>query len=220
MARRGTKSGWRILLFLAALAVIWITEFDLPKKSGSGSGEPTSFGFEKFEGCQLVTHRQNDGDSFRVRLPDGRVEQFRLYFVDAPESDFRTYKGGRDNHDRIRDQAKALGLPDPAAAVEVGKAAKTRTLALLDSAPFTIHTRWDDPFGDRRYHAFVSPSRGPWLHETLVRDGLVRIHTKGSDLPDGTRQKEQLKKLRSLEEEARRGGRGAWGGRGGSHRTR
>src|SRR5690606_41234380 len=54
---------------------------------------PTTF--ERFEGCQLVDHRQNDGDSFRVRLPNGRVEQFRLYFVDAPESDFRTYKGGR-----------------------------------------------------------------------------------------------------------------------------
>src|SRR5690606_38293419 len=126
----------------------------------------------------------------------GRVEQFRLYFVDAPESDFRTYKGGRNNHDRIQDQAKALGLPDPAAAVEVGKAAKKRTLTLLGSAPFTIHTRWDDPFGDRRYHAFVSPANGPWLHEILVRDGLARIHTKGSNLPDGTRQKEQLKKLR------------------------
>ena len=49
------------------------------------------------------------------------------------------------------------------------------------------------------------------LEETLVREGLVRIHTKGADLPDGTPVKERLKQLRELEKDAKQARRGAWG---------
>ncbi|MGH9882290.1 MAG: hypothetical protein ACRD6N_12710 [Pyrinomonadaceae bacterium] len=39
--------------------------------------------FERFDGCVLAPDEWTDGDSFRVRLLDGRSETFRLYFVDG-----------------------------------------------------------------------------------------------------------------------------------------
>jgi hypothetical protein len=36
--------------------------------------------------CVLAPDEWSDGDSFRVRLLDGRLETFRLYFVETTES--------------------------------------------------------------------------------------------------------------------------------------
>lgn len=218
MARRGPKGSWQVVLLLVAACVLWALENRGSRPDGRGSRKPVpgesaaraSGGYELFEGCRLEEHRQNDGDSFRVRFPDGRVEELRLYFVDAPESAFRSYSNGENNHDRIAQQAADFGVTAEQA-VEIGKQAKQRTHGLLARAPFAVHTRWDDPFGDRRYHAFVRPSSGPWLHEALVREGLVRIHTKPADLPDGTPAKSHLHDLRELEKTARREKAGAWG---------
>lgn len=226
MARRGPKGTWQVVLLLIAAALLWVVEHQRdrpaarPENSSGpvspGPGKPpasrpaSTGGYEVFTGCRLEDHRQNDGDSFRVRLADGRVEQFRLYYVDAPESDFRSYASGDNNHQRIAEQAEDLGISDQRA-VEIGKRAKQRTREILGRAPFTVHTMWDDPFGDRRYHAFIQPSTGPWLHETLVREGLVRIHTKPADLPDGTPVKQRLRELRELETGAKRARQGAWG---------
>ena len=41
--------------------------------------------FERFDGCKLEPDEWTDGDSLRVRLPDGRLETFRLYYVDTTE---------------------------------------------------------------------------------------------------------------------------------------
>lgn len=41
---------------------------------------------EQFDSCVLEPDEWTDGDSFRVRLPDGRFETFRMYFVDTTES--------------------------------------------------------------------------------------------------------------------------------------
>lgn len=215
MARRGPKASWQIVLLLIAAAVLWLVEQqrDRPadRPDPGSSGKPAlRDGYEAFTGCRLEEHRQNDGDSFRVRLPDGRVEEFRLYYVDAPESDFRSYGNGQNNHRRIAEQAEDLGVSDPQA-VEIGRRAKTQVREVLARGPFTLHTSWDDPFGDRRYHAFVQPPSGPWLHEMLVREGLARIHTKPADLPDGTPVKQRLRQLREAEQEARQAGKGAWG---------
>lgn len=218
MARRGPKGGWQLVVLLIAACLLWALENRNGRPEGRGRSTPPAGesrprqagGYEVFEGCRLDEHRQNDGDSFRVRFPDGRVEQLRLYFVDAPESAFRSYANGENNHDRIADQARDFGITAQQA-VEIGKQAKQRTHDLLSRAPFTVHTRWDDPFGDRRYHALIQPATGPWLHETLVREGLVRIRTKPADLPDGTSANEHLRDLRELEKTARRTGTGAWG---------
>lgn len=226
MARRGPKGTWQLVLLLIAALVLWA--IDQRNASPSGKRPPSSpsdpagssatplpkpavrGGYEEYAGCRLEEHRQNDGDSFHVRLPDGRIEQFRLYYVDAPESAFRSYAGGDNNHDRIADQADDFGISDEQA-VEIGKRAKQRVQDTLARGPFTLLTAWDDPFGDRRYHAFIRPAAGPWLHEMLVREGLVRIHTKPADLPDGTTVKQRLRELRELEKTAKRAGQGAWG---------
>jgi endonuclease YncB( thermonuclease family) len=214
MARRGSKPTWQLVLLLVLAALAWVLE---PRMRSGAGGKPSAGGsraatasYETFTACRLEEHRGNDGDSFLVRLPDGRVEQFRLYYVDAPESAFRRYGGGRDNHQRIREQAAAFGIAEQAA-VDIGRQAKERVRERLGRQPFTLHTRWDDPFGDRRYHAFVAPAGHGQLDEELVREGLVRIHTKGAELPDGTPVKVRLRQLRELEREARQAGRGAWG---------
>lgn len=210
MARRGPRKTWQVVLILIAAVVVWALDQRKPPAAEKSGSTPAATGYETFSSCRWQDHKGNDGDSFHVRLPDGRVEQFRLYFVDAPESQFRTYAGGGTNRDRIRDQAQDLGLTDEQT-VEIGKRAKSRVHSLLAGRPFTLQTRWDDPFGDRRYHAFVAPDGGPFLEETLVREGLVRIHTKPADLPDGTPAKERVKQLRELEKQAQRAKRGAWG---------
>jgi endonuclease YncB( thermonuclease family) len=218
MARRGPTKPWQVilLLILAVIAAVLKERKGPPAPSPPPSGAPgkteqrqKTTGYEVISGCRWQDHKSNDGDSFHVRLPDGRVEQFRLYFVDAPESQFRSYRGGATNRERIHEQAQAMGLTDEQA-VGIGQRAKSRVHDLLAARPFTLHTRWDDPFGDRRYHAFVTPDGGPLLEETLVREGLVRIHTKGADTPDGTPVKERLKELKELEKESKQARRGAW----------
>ena len=145
--------------------------------------------YETYYNCKLVKEGSNDGDSFRVELPNGKKEMIRLYYVDAPESAFKTYGGGRNNHERIADQAHDMGGISSEKAVEIGKKAKEFVSHHLSKSPFTIHTEWDDPYGDKRYHAFVEISYNGklrYLHEILVEKGYARIHTKGSILPDNT----------------------------------
>jgi hypothetical protein len=55
----------------------------------SAQKAPPAKPFERFDGCVLTPDEWTDGDSFRVRLPDGRLETFRLYFVDTTESRLR-----------------------------------------------------------------------------------------------------------------------------------
>jgi endonuclease YncB( thermonuclease family) len=224
MARRSTQ-GIRLVLLLVFAVLAWF--FGQPKdaaqrererdrepadtSSSSSSTAATRTGaYETYTGCRYEEHRQNDGDSFRVRMPDGRVEQFRLYYVDCPESDFRTYPGGADNYARIHEQALVFGISDQQA-VEIGKRGKALTHKILTAGSFTLYTRWEDPFGDQRYHAFIQPAGGPFLDETLVREGLARIHTKPAVMPDGTPSKERQARLRALEQEAKKAKRGAWG---------
>ncbi|WP_367875352.1 thermonuclease family protein [Luteolibacter sp. Populi] len=206
-------SGLAWLLGKAGLLDDLVKTESWPKTPPAGKIETRDTGktgaYQKFSGCRYEEHRQNDGDSFRVLLPDGRVEQFRLYFVDCPESQFRTYSGGADNHERIHEQALYFGISDKQA-VEIGARAKARVHELLGKGSFTLHTRWEDPFGDQRYHAFILPSGGPGLDETLVREGLARIHTKGAELPDGIPTKARQAQLRELEGQAKKAKRGAW----------
>lgn len=170
--------------------------------------------YKVFDSCTLANDRGNDGDSFRVKMPGGRTEMIRLYFVDTPESAFKSYGGGQNNHKRIAQQAADLGGITPQQAVEIGKQAKAHTLALLAAAPFSLHTKWDDPFGDRRYHAFVEithDGKKRFLHELLVEKGLARIHTKGAPLLDGTSERKHEDHLLDLQRTAKTKEAGAWG---------
>ena len=127
---------------------------------------PTSKPFERFDGCVLEPDEWTDGDSFRVRLPDSRLETFRLYFVDTTES--------RSRGKRSDEQAVYFGLTR-AQAIDLGRQAKIFTASAL-AQPFTIYTRWRSVFGPTRYYAIVMTSGGRDLNELLVSSGLARIY--------------------------------------------
>lgn len=184
------------------------------KRTPSATKPARTGDYETYTGCTLAEEKGNDGDSFRVQLPDGRKEIFRLYFVDCPESAFKSYSGGQNNHARIDDQAADMGGITPQQAVEIGKKAKDFTLSHLGKAPFTIHTVWDSPFKDARYHAFIELNyngKKRLLHELLVEKGYARIHTKGAKLPDGTPEHTHEKHLLDLQRTAKSSAVGAWG---------
>jgi competence protein ComEA len=225
MAIRARSQTWSSVLVLIAAALAWgwdewqkahASETRKPKseevQSHRGRKPAKTDSYARYDGCLLVKDRLNDGDSFRLRLPDGREETFRLYFVDTPESAFKRYGGGESNQQRLQDQADYFGL-SPDGAVDLGKKAKSYALKLLEAKPVTLFTRWDDPFGDRRYHAFVRLEDGDspaWLDERLVMRGLCRIYTRGTDLPDGTPMARHKERLRDLERTAKREGAGGW----------
>lgn len=216
--RRSKSSSIIPVLILCAAVAIWIYDAynqgklssffntpDAPAKTvtennSEPSEEPISTTpkrigrYDVYQGCTLVSDRGNDGDSFRVKLPEGRTVIIRLYFVDTPESAFKSYGGGRNNHDRIADQAYDMGRITSEQVVEIGKKAKKFVSEHLSKSPFTIYTEWDSPFNDQRYHAFVEISyngKKRFLHELLVEKGYARIHTKGASMPDGSSERKQ-----------------------------
>ena len=238
MRRPAAKTSWFCVLLVIAAVNLWAISQqhatgsrEKPQTRRVGKNHPApethppfaerpvsesgkNGGYEIYRNCTLADYRNNDGDSFLLHLPDGRKAEFRLYFVDTPESAFKRYAGGETNHERIRQQAAELGGITPEQAVETGKKGKTFTLGLLESGPFTIYTCWDSPFHDERYHAFVEVmenGKPRWLHEMLVERGLVRIKTKPADLPDGTPASRHRDHLRDLERRARQNGTGVWG---------
>ena len=179
----------------------------------AGGPQERSSNYEIYRNCRIVQRKSNDGDSFLTALPDGREVILRLYYVDAPESAFRRYENGETNYSRIRQQAAELGGITPEQAVEVGEQAKKFSLQLLENKPFTIHTAWDSPYNDQRYHAFIeviANGKPRWLHELLIEQGLARIKTKPADLPDGTSVPKHLDLLRFRQEAAKADRKGVW----------
>jgi endonuclease YncB( thermonuclease family) len=127
---------------------------------------PPAQPFQRLDGCVLTPDKWTDGDSFRVRLPDGRLATFRLYFVDTTES--------RSRGVRSDEQAAYFGLTRTEA-IELGQKAKAFTAGVLQK-PFTIQTRWRTVFGPTRYYAIVLTAHGHDLNELLVSAGLARIY--------------------------------------------
>src|SRR3712207_6282232 len=85
--------------FIRSLALLAIPVAAL---ESSAQKAPSAKPFERVEGCRLEPDEWTDGDSFRVRLPDGRLETFRLYFIDTTES--------RPQGDRSEQQAAYFGI--------------------------------------------------------------------------------------------------------------
>jgi endonuclease YncB( thermonuclease family) len=162
---------------------------------------PPSKPFERFDGCVLEPDEWTDGDSFRVRLPDGHLETFRLYFVDTTES--------RSRGKRSDEQAAYFGLTR-AQAIELGRQAKIFTASAL-AQPFMIYTRWRSVFGPTRYYAIVITRGGRDLNELLVCSGLALIYGSRTPMPDGRVSREYLAHLQALENEAKAAKRGGWG---------
>ena len=143
-----------------------------------------------------------DGDSFYVEC-GGKNYQFRLYFVDCPETDNRF-------PDRIRDQSQHFGIT-PDQSIKVGFKAKEFTKRMLHR-PFTVLTRWYNARGassQERFYAVVLCD-GKNLAEELVAAGFARPFGMRANFPDGPRSKDFIANLKRLEGRAMRSRVGAW----------
>jgi competence ComEA-like helix-hairpin-helix protein len=155
------------------------------------------------ENCRLISNPANDGDSFHASA--GTSEYiFRLYMVDAPETDALT-------PGRLVEQAKYFAITVPQA-IEVGRAAKEFTREKL-SEPFTVFTRMSDAMGQsrlERFYAFVQTKDGD-LGEQLVRNGLARNYGFKAVPPGLRNSRSELEKIQQFEDEARQEKIGGWG---------
>jgi endonuclease YncB( thermonuclease family) len=153
--------------------------------------------------CRLIPNPANDGDSFHVSA-GAKEYLFRLYLVDAPETDEMTPR-------RLVEQAKYFNITVPQA-IETGRAAKDFTQKKL-SQPFTVFTHMRDAMGQsrlQRFYAFVETKEGD-LGEQIVRSGLARCYGFKTTPPGLTSSRAELEKLQQLEDEAKREKIGAWG---------
>ena len=153
--------------------------------------------------CRLIANPANDGDSFHVSAGD-KEYLFRLYFVDAPETDAMV-------PGRLVEQAKYFEITVPQA-IEVGQAAKEFVRERL-SAPFTVLTHMSGAMGQsrlERFYGFVQTKDGD-LGEQLVRDGLARPYGFKTAPPGLQSSRIEVDKLQQLEDEAKREKIGAWG---------
>lgn len=166
-------------------------------------------GYDRLEGCRLVEHRDNDGDSFHIRHGSRDIE-LRLYYVDTPEK----YLSDRyeDQRRRVAEQGRDFGGISPEQTVQVGLAAKMYTAKLLADRPFTVYTKWESVYDSERVYAFVElpDDDGGYLCEELVEKGLARIHTKGEATPDGRGYRQYKAHLEAIERAAQDADRGAW----------
>src|SRR5436190_11858201 len=181
---------------VVAVAVLWISAVDLCAREGTKD-------WVVLENCRLITNPANDGDSFHVSVGPNEY-LFRLYFVDAPETDEMVPR-------RLVDQAKYFGITVPQA-IEVGRAAKEFTRERL-SEPFAVFTHMSDAMGQsriERFYAYVQTTEGG-LGEQLVRNGLARIYGFKATPPGLTSSRMELIKLHQVENEARQQKIGAWG---------
>jgi endonuclease YncB( thermonuclease family)/predicted flap endonuclease-1-like 5' DNA nuclease len=181
---------------LVAVVVLWTTAIDLSAREGSKDWIVLS-------NCRFIANPANDGDSFHASA-DANEYIFRLYLVDAPETDEMTPA-------RLVEQAKYFGISVPQA-IEVGREAKEFTGAKL-SEPFIVFTYLSDAMGRskiERFYAFVKTKEGD-LGEQLVRNGLARIYGYKAVPPGLRNSRVELEKLLQLENQARQEKIGAWG---------
>ena len=182
---------------LIAVAVLWGAAVDLGARDQSKD-------WIVLKDCRLIRNPANDGDSFHVSSGD-KEYLFRLYFVDAPETDGL-------NPGRLIEQAKYFAVTVPQA-IETGRAAKDFTQQQL-SEPFTVFTHMSDAMGQsriERFYAFVQTKDGD-LGELLVRNGLARPHGYKAAPPGSKNSQQESAKLHQLEDQAKRESLGAWGG--------
>src|SRR5213595_2540918 len=186
----------RLSLSVLTAIVVWSASVDLRARDQSKD-------WIVLKDCRLIPNPANDGDSFHV-IAGEKEYLFRLYFVDAPETDEMTPR-------RLIEQAKYFSVTVPQA-IEVGRAAKDFTQEKL-SQPFTVFTHMSDAMGQsrlERFYAFVETKQGD-LGEQLVRNGLARSYGFKTAPPGLTNSRIEAQKLQEFEDEAKREKIGAWG---------
>jgi competence protein ComEA len=170
-------------------------------------------GLMTYTNCQYIATEWADGDSFRVRFPDGSDYTLRLYGADCIEWHVNTESDAR----RLREQRRFFGLSGSmdasvALARRFGETAAAHTKKLL-AQPFTVHTAFADALGDKRYkrvYGFITISDGRDLATILVTEGLARAHGVYRLGPQGVTANEYREQLRDLELIAAKTGRGIW----------
>jgi endonuclease YncB( thermonuclease family) len=169
----------------------------------SAASAPAEGRWRAYENAALIPHPFNDGDSFHVMIK-GREHVFRLYFVDAPETD-------ASFPDRLADQAKYWHT-DPKSALLLGAQAARFTTDFLKSG-FAVQTKDEDAKGrgefPRRFALVRVGDRD--LAEALVEQGLARVYGEETDLPDGTPADKVWSRLYAAQRRAKAGRRGGWG---------
>lgn len=171
-------------------------------------------GLEAFRDCRFVEASWADGDSFAVKLSDGRQIIARLYGVDCIEA----HVGNESDARRLRAQRRYFGIgggeapASIALARDFGRQAAQRVSELLAS-PFTINTSFSDArgaFGSGRVYVFVTTSEGRDLASQLVEEGLARAFGVTRPSPDGLSGNDYREELRDLELVAAASRRGIW----------
>jgi competence protein ComEA len=168
------------------------------------------------EGCTLLPTDWADGDSFRIRTPDGEEHTVRLYGADCLE----TTIGDETDARRLRSQRRYFGITEARStaadsivfAKEQGRLATAATRAFLQQ-PFTIHTSFADGRGDARFkriYAFVFDAKGRDLSAYLVAEGLARAYGVSRSTLAGESADDYREKLRDLELQAAKRGLGVW----------
>jgi endonuclease YncB( thermonuclease family) len=166
-----------------------------------------------YQNVTLAPHHQNDGDSFRVVLAEDSEQEFRLYFVDTPESQFKRYQDGNTNGERLEQQAKYFGGIEIEECIEVGVQAKKLMNELLSEQSFDVYTRFEEVYDSGRFFCHVRltwKGKQRWLDEILVENGLARIITQPAELPDGTSAEKHKQHLLRLEAKAKKARIGGW----------
>ena len=181
---------------LVAFVALWAAVVTLAARDGSKQ-------WIVLNNCRLIANAANDGDSFHVSA--GEKEYiFRLYLVDAPETDEMT-------PGRLVEQANYFGISVPQA-IEVGRAATEFTREKL-SEPFIVFTHMSDAMGQsrlERFYAYVQTKDGD-LGGQLVRNGLARIYGFKAAPPGLRNLRVEMEKLQQLENAAKQEKIGAWG---------
>jgi len=171
-------------------------------------GSASAQDLQKFERCQLVEAGWADGDSFPVKLPDGKELVLRLYYVDCNEVAAETETDQR----RVRDQSSYFGIDDHQITLESGRRAADEVKKLL-AKPFTVHTAFASAPGRSakpRTYGFVTLSDGRDLGEVLVGEGLARSYGVRRNTPDGLPAEAAEAKMDDLELGAAIARRGIW----------
>ena len=201
--RQGGRLTLRFSIFLRVGVSAFVAVAVLGASAVHVAARNVSKDWVVLKNCRLITNPANDGDSFHVSV-GAKEYLFRLYLVDAPETDAR-------NPGRLIEQGKYFGITVPQA-IEVGQAAKEFMEEKL-SQPFTVFTHMSDAMGQsrlERFYAFVETKEGD-LGEQLVRNGLARSYGFKTAPPGLTSSRIEIEKLQQFEDEAKREKIGAWG---------
>ena len=171
---------------------------------------------QTFNGCSLIVTEWADGDSFRVKFPDGNEHTVRLYGVDCIEARISDTTDAR----RLRSQRRYFGISNysdgeidsSSRAKEYGRKSAELVRRLL-AKKFTVHTAFADAGGDGKYkriYGYVDMANGEDLGGHLVELGLARAFGVKRERPGVITGEEYMEGLRDLELQAAKRSAGIW----------